>query len=37
MVKNKNVKRKHYIGPYKEATPDTPPTATEYLWIAKGI
>lgn len=37
MVKNKNVKRKHYIGPYKEATPDTPPTAQEYLWIAKGI
>lgn len=37
MVKNKNVKRKHYIGPYKEGTPDTPPTAAEYLWIAKGI
>ena len=37
MVKNKNVKRKHYIAPYKEATPDTPPTATDYLWIAKGI
>jgi len=37
MPKNKNVKRKHYIAPYKEATPDTPPTATDYLWIAKGF
>lgn len=37
MAKNKNALRKHYIGPYKEATPDTPPTATEYLWLAKGL
>ena len=37
MPKNKNVKRKHYIAPYKEATPDTPPTAEEYLWLAKGL
>ncbi len=37
MVKNKNVKRKHYIGPYKETAPDTPPTEDKYLWIAKGI
>ena len=37
MPKNKNALRKHYIGPYKEATPDTPPTAEDYLWLAKGL
>lgn len=37
MAKNKNALRKHYIGPSKEATPDTPPTAAEYLWLAKGL
>lgn len=37
MPKNKNALRKHYIGPYKEATQDTPPTAEEYLWLAKGL
>ncbi|HEW4860173.1 TPA: phage tail protein [Streptococcus pneumoniae] len=37
MPKNKNALRKHYIGPCKEATPDTPPTAEEYLWLAKGL
>lgn len=37
MPKNKNAQRKHYIGPYKEATPDTTPTAEEYLWLAKGL
>ena len=37
MAKNKNALRKHYIGPYKESTPDTPPTAEEYLWLAKGL
>ncbi|HET1253531.1 TPA: phage tail protein [Streptococcus pneumoniae] len=37
MPKNKNAQRKHYIGPHKEATPETPPTAEEYLWLAKGL
>lgn len=37
MAKNKNALRKHYIGPYKEAAPDTQPTAEEYLWLAKGL
>ena len=37
MPKNKNALRKHYIGPYKEAPPDTPPTAEDYLWLAKGL
>ncbi|VKM96499.1 phage protein [Streptococcus pneumoniae] len=37
MAKNKNALRKHYIGPYKEAAPDTPPTSEEYLWLAKGL
>lgn len=37
MQKNKNAQRKHYIGPYKEVTPDTTPTAEEYLWLAKGL
>nr|DAN60241.1 MAG TPA: tail tube protein [Caudoviricetes sp.]DAQ67549.1 MAG TPA: tail tube protein [Caudoviricetes sp.]DAU88997.1 MAG TPA: tail tube protein [Caudoviricetes sp.] len=37
MPKNKNALRKHYVGPYKEATPDTPPTSEEYLWLAKGL
>ena len=30
MPKNKNALRKHYIGPYTEATPETPPTAEEF-------
>lgn len=37
MPKNKNALRKHYVGPYKEDTPDTPPTSEEYLWLAKGL
>lgn len=37
MPKNKNALRKHYVGPYKEVTPDTPPTSEEYLWLAKGL
>ena len=37
MPKNKNALRKHYIGPYKEATLDTPPSLEEYLWLAKGL
>ena len=37
MVKNKNAKRKHFVGPYDKENPTVAPLADAFMWLAKGI